>query len=296
MLTSRMIEVFRAVILNGSMSEAATALHISQPAVSRLIRDLETEIGFRLFERRNGRIYPNDDALVFYEEVHRAYIGLKRISHAAEQIRTNQTGTLRIACLPAIGLSIMPQIIADFRKKFPQVMISFKVVRSETAVQLVSSLQCDIGIVEASFSALSAKEGPTYDFESVCILPHGHRLVKEEKITPEDLKNEVFISLDPDSKTRSHIDTLFEAANISRSMQIETPMTNMACSLVLEGCGVSIVDPMTAAAFAAQGLIIRPFQPKATFSIRTLTSLHTARNPIIDIFCEALFRSISPFI
>ncbi len=296
MLTSRMVEVFRVVILNGSMSEAASALHISQPAVSRLIRDLETEIGFRLFERRNGRIYPNDDALVFYEEVHSAYIGLNRISQAAEQIRTNQTGALRIACLPAIGLSIMPQIIADFRKQFPQVLISFKVVRSETAVQLVSSLQCDIGIVEASFSALSAKEGPTYNFESVCILPPGHRLIEKETIQPEDLENEMFISLDPDSKTRSHIDALFEAANISRSMQIETPMTNMACSLTLENCGISIVDPMTAAVFAKQGLVSRPFKPKATFSIRTLTSQHTTRKPIIDIFCEALFRSISPFI
>lgn len=296
MLTSRMIEVFRAVILNGSMSEAASVLHISQPAVSRLVRDLESEIGFRLFDRRNGRIYPNDDAMAFYEEVHRAYIGLKRISQAAEQIRTHQTGALRIACMPAIGLSIMPQIIADFRKQFPQVMISFKVVRSETAVQLVSSLQCDIGIVEASFSALSAKEGPTYEFESVCILPPGHRLADKETIFPDDLKNEVFISLDPDSKTRSHIDTLFDAANITRSLQIETPMTNMACSLVLEGCGVSIVDPMTAAVFAKQGLISRPFEPQATFSMRTLTSLHTARNPIIDVFCDALFKSISTFI
>lgn len=295
MLTSRMVEVFRVVILNGSMSEAASALHISQPAVSRLIRDLETEIGFRLFERRNGRIYPNDDALVFYEEVHRAYIGLNRISQAAEHIRTNQTGALRIACLPAIGLSIMPQIIADFRKQFPNVLISFKVVRSETAVQLVSSLQCDIGIVQASFSALSAKEGPTHTFESVCVLPPGHRLVGKKVIQPEDLKDEVFISLDPDSKTRLHTDALFEAANVTRLMQIETPMTNMACSLVLENCGVAIVDPMTAAVFADQGLISRPFKPKAMFSIRTLTSLHTARNPVIEIFCEALERSISPY-
>ncbi len=293
MLTSRMIEAFRAVILNGSMSEAATFLHISQPAVSRLIRDLETGIGFRLFDRRHGRIYPNDDALTFYEEVHRSYIGLNRISQAAEKIRKHETGSLRIACMPAIGLSIMPRIIADFRNLYPDVTISFKVVRSETAVQLVSSLDCDVGIVEASFSALSAEEGPIYRFDSVCVLPPDHRLAHKAVIEPKDLENEVFISLDPDSRTRFHIDLAFDTAGVKRMMQVETPMTNMACALVLEGCGVSIVDPMTAAIFARQGLVSRPFRPAATFSFRTLSSSRVSGNRLVEGFYDALARSVS---
>lgn len=295
MLTSRMLEVFRAVILNGSMSEAAIVLHISQPAVSRLIKDLEFEIGFRLFERRHGRIYPNDDALKFYEEVHRAYIGLNHISQAAEQIRAKENSTLRIACMPAIGLSIMPKIIADFKKLYPGVAISFKVVRSETAVQLISSLQCDLAIVEASVSTLSAKDGPTFGFDSVCVLPPGHTLANNDIITPNDLENEVFISLDPDSRTRFHIDSVFENAGIKRYMQIETPMTNMACSLVLEGCGISIVDPMTAAVFARQGLVSLPFYPAASFSFHTLTSSRALGNDLVEGFHKVLSNSISRF-
>lgn len=295
MLTSRMIEAFRAVVLNGSMSKAAKRLHISQPAVSRLIRDLEIEIGFALFERRHGRVYPNDDALALYEEVHRAFIGLDRIAQAAGRIRDHETGILRIACMPAVGLSIMPTVIAKFRKSNPNVAISFKVVRSETAVQLVSALQCDIAIVEASFSALSAEAGSSYRLESVCALPPGHRLALHDIIRPEDLEGEVFISLDPDSKTRFNIDAAFASAGVSRTMLLETPMTNMACTLVMEGCGVSIVDPMTAEVFNRHGLVSRPFKPTATFSFHSLTSPGISGSSLAKEFNETLSQSISRF-
>jgi DNA-binding transcriptional LysR family regulator len=295
MLTLRMIEVFRTVILTGSMSEAAVRLHISQPAVSRLIRDLEAKIGFRLFDRRHGRIFANDDAMVFYQEVHRSFIGLERISHAAEKIRSHETGILRIACMPAVALSILPTIITRFRKKNPHVDISLKVVRSETAVHLVSDLHCDIAIVEASFAALSAEEGTTFPIACVCVLPPNHPLAKLDVITPQDLVDEVFISLDPDSKTRFNIDAAFASAGISRTLQLETPMTNMACSLVLEGCGVSIVDPMTAEVFARQGLQARPFEPAATFSIHTLTSPGISGRNLKKEFCEDIEQALTNF-
>ena len=116
MLTSRMIEAFRAVILNGSMSKAAGFMNISQPAVSRLIKDLELEVGFSLFERRQGRVIANREALSFYEEIHRSFVGMDRITKAAEKIKNQETGILRIACMPAVGLNIMPKAIANFQK------------------------------------------------------------------------------------------------------------------------------------------------------------------------------------
>jgi DNA-binding transcriptional LysR family regulator len=292
MLTSRMIEAFRAVIINGSMSEAAVFLHISQPAVSRLIRDLEAEIGFRLFDRQHGRVIANEDALVFFEEVQSSYIGLSRISQAAEQIRKHETGILRVACMPAIGLSIMPRVIANFQKIYPSILLSFKIVPSETVMQLITSLQCDIGFVEAAFTAISVDEGPLYHLKSVCVLPPGHRLADEAMIRPEHLENESFISLRADSQTRFKIDAIFESAGVTRSMRIETPLTNMVCALVMEGCGVSIVDPFTAAVFARQGLVMRPFRPTALFSYRALSSSRISGTSLLNAFFEVLSQTI----
>jgi len=292
MLTSRMIEAFRAVVLHGGMSGAAEFLHISQPAVSRLIRDLEAEVGFLLFERRRGRIYPNEDALAFYEEVHRAYIGMNTIARAAENIRKRELGVLKVACLPAVALSVMPKVIARFQHIHPDFKVSLQVVRSPSVMQFLTLGHCDIGFVEASFSAPSLIQGPFFHLATMCILPPGHRLASESVITPDLLAGESFISLGQDSKTRFKVDAVFTSAGVERRMMIESPLTNTISSLVLEGCGVSIVEPMTAAIFAQRGVIVKPFRPEILFSFRALSSPRISRSTIeqefYQVFCEAL--------
>lgn len=292
MITLRMIEAFRAVFINGSISEAAIFMHISQPAVSRLIKNLETEIGFQLFDRSRGRVYANDDALVFFEEVDRSYIGLDRLEQAARQIHQRETGGIKIACMPAVGFGIMPHVIAQFQQRYPNLEINIQVVQSTTVMRLLTSLQCDIGFVEESFDATSVESGPVYHLESVCILPPGHRLSNLSLIEPMDLAGESFISLALNSKTRFRIDAIFEAAGVHRLTKIEAPIMKMVCSLVVEGCGVSIVDPMTAATFVSQGLVVRRFQPSTLFSFRALSSPRISGTRLIDDFYDTFFSNL----
>jgi len=292
MLTFRMIEAFRAVIINGSISEAATFMNISQPAVSRLIKDLESEVGFQLFDRRHGRVFTNDDGLAFFEEVRRSYIGLNRIVQAAEHIKKRETGSIKVACLPAVGLSVMPKVIANFLKIYPDIKINTQILHSTAIIRLLTSLQCDIGIVESSLSAPSLRKGPVYNLDSVCVLPSGHRLTNETIIKPEHLADEPFISVGINSKFRFKLDSIFEAAGIKRTIQIEAPEMKMVASLVLEGCGISIVDPMTASTLIEQGLIVRPFHPSTPFSFKALSSSQTSKNTLVDEFYEVFAQII----
>jgi len=292
MMTLRMIEAFRAVFLNGSISEAAAFMHVSQPAVSRIIKDLETEVGFQLFDRRQGRIFANDDALAFFEEIDRSYIGLDRIKQAAMHIRKRETGAIKIACLPAVGLSIMPQVIANFQKIYPELGINIQVVQSTTVMRLLASLQCDIGFVEASFTAPAVDHGPVFNLDSVCILPPRHKLSQKSVIQPADLDGESFISLGSNSRTRFKIDAIFETTGINRLTQIEAPLMKIVCSLVLEGCGVSIVDPMTANTFIQSGLVIRPFRPSTPFSFRALSSSRISGTSLVNDFYEVFSNTL----
>lgn len=288
MLTFRMIEAFRAVILSGSISGAAGVLHVSQPAVSRLIRDLEVEVGFRLFDRKHGRVFANEDALEFFEEIHRAFTGLDRIALAAQQIRKRESGNLRLAVMPAVGLNVVSKVIAEIKEQYPGINVSLQIVRSTTVMQFLASLQCDVGIVESTYSAPSVEDGPSFQLECICVLPKTHRLASETVITPEHLENEPFVSLHPDSLMRTIIDGIFETAGINRTMQTEAPLTNAICALVLEGCGVSIVDPLAARTFYPLGLVGRPFRPKVEFSFRTFSTARLHKTDLLDSFYESL--------
>src|SRR3546814_2005723 len=81
----RQIEAFRTVIACGTTTRAAEILRISQPAISRLLADLERTTKLKLFDRGKGRIRPTAEGLAFYDEVQRAFIGLERLSFAAER-------------------------------------------------------------------------------------------------------------------------------------------------------------------------------------------------------------------
>src|SRR5680860_1373474 len=125
-LNLRQIEAFRAVFLTGSMTAAGDIMGISQPAVSRLIRDLEAEIGTRLFDRKGTRISATSDAVMLSREVERSFHGLDRIARAAEEMTRARRGALKIIATPATSIGWLPRIIARFRDERPGTVVSLK--------------------------------------------------------------------------------------------------------------------------------------------------------------------------
>jgi len=94
-INSRQVEAFRATMLTGSVTEAAALMTVTQPAVSRLLRDLQALLKMELFERRGTGLVPTAAAMALYTEVERSFVGLERITAAAEEIRGRRTGSLR---------------------------------------------------------------------------------------------------------------------------------------------------------------------------------------------------------
>ena len=107
-LSQRSLEAFRCVMRAGTVSAAADEMAISQPAVSRLIRDLEERLQLPLFSRRGGRVVATREAHELWTEVERSFVGLGQIERAATQIRQGYRATLTIAAAPAIASSVMP--------------------------------------------------------------------------------------------------------------------------------------------------------------------------------------------
>lgn len=271
----RQIEAFRAVMDAGSVTGGAAQLRISQPAVSRLISQLEHTTKLRLFVRSKQRVVPTAEALVLYKEVEKAFIGIEQLQRTASDIRNLVTGNLRIVSLPALGLSFLPHVIKRYRKKYPNVAVSLQTRSSRTVIDWISSLQFDIGLASNATDSASVATELFASSEAVCVLPPGHSLATKEIILPEDLKDEEVISLAIEDQTRSQIDRVFEHAGQELQTSLETPYAATACAMVMEGLGLSIVSPFTAEEFRSRGIVIRRFAPKITF--RTMLLRPAAR-------------------
>ena len=103
------------VMETGSVTQAGKLLYISQPAVSRLIADLEEHVNFQLFDRRKKRLIPTVEAKLLYDEVEKAFIGLSSIEDTAQSILELKRGHLRLIAMPGIAILLLPQVIKDFK-------------------------------------------------------------------------------------------------------------------------------------------------------------------------------------
>lgn len=262
----RQLEAFRAVITSGSVTHAAQSMHLSQPAVSKLIADLEHAIGFKLFIRTKGSaLTATPEAEFFFHEVEQSFIGIEALKRTAGNIRNLATGNLHIASLPALSFSFLPRVISEFYKRYPGVSIRLYTYSSSTVRQWLANQQFDVGLATRAHEISGVSSTTFLRSVGACVLPPGHRLADHDVIEPADLAGEPFISLMSGDQTRRRIDRVFEDAGVERALVVETQYAMTVCSLVMQGVGCSIVNPAAASDFVAQGLLIRPFRPRIEF-------------------------------
>ncbi len=258
------IDAFRAVMLSGSMTVAAKELNTSQPNVSRLIAQLEKEVGFKLFVRIAGRLEATPEAFAFYRDVERSYVGLSQLNRSAQAIKHLGTGHLRIGAVPSIALTVLPAIVRDFAKLRPDVRVSMHSSDSITIAQWTASRYCDIGITSYLTNAIGVEAELALQTSGVCVIPPDHALArKDSPIVPRDLDGEAFISLAHED--RKNIDAVFARASDGRVLAYESQYAAVICNMVSIGMGIGIVNPVVAHHFRNLEIAVRPFLPTVPF-------------------------------
>lgn len=271
-LNHRQIEAFRAVFQTGGMTAAGALLGVTQPAVSRLIRDLEAETGLALFDRKGGAIAPTPEAIALYNEVQRSFHGLDQVARAATELRRQRSQTLRIAASVGPSFFCLPPVITDFHRKHPDVVISLQSCSSPEVMDLVASHRCDIGV------AVVPAQGPGVEIEAlpgqnvVCILPPDHPLTRKRVIRPKDLADVPLMMISEYSLMRQRILQSFEAAGVAPKIVLDSSYSGAICSLVADGVGVSVLDPVTARAYAGRGIVLRRYEPAVPYELKLVHS------------------------
>ena len=290
-LTHRQVEVFRAVMNTGNVTQAAQSLHTSQPTVSRELARLEQVLHINLFDRVRGRLRPTAQALALLEEVQRSYLGLERIAAAAKSLREFTQGRLAIACLPALAHGLLPQAVKLFAAQHPQVGLSITPQESPLLEEWLTEQRFDLGLCERQHAPAATALTPLLQADEVCVLPDGHPLLARRVLRPKDFAGLPFVSFAPSDPYRQQVDALFEQQGVVRRLALETASAASVCALVRLGLGVAIVNPLTAMELAGTGLQVRPLSVSIPFAVTLVVPQLRPASPLRDAFVKCLHQA-----
>jgi DNA-binding transcriptional LysR family regulator len=285
-LNLRALKSFHEIIQSGSATAAADRLGLSQPGVSRLIAQLERDVGFDLFYREKGRLVPTADGLSVYEEVDLAFSNIERINALVRDIRNHNTGQLKIVASPSFSEGILPDVVARFLKAYPKVRLHVDSRSVETAKNQVATRAADCGFAKLPLDRPDIRSEKIVSSDTVCVLPRRHPLAKMENLSPQQLKDAPLILLGSGSWNRVQVEDAFKKARVDALVKIETHTVGSACTFAGRGLGIAIVNELMAKSFAKGDLVLRPFRPKILHEFVFITSALSPMNRLTRAFLD----------
>jgi DNA-binding transcriptional LysR family regulator len=293
-LSQHALQAFHLTVLTGSVSAAAETLCRSQPAVSRLLKELERDVGFRLFDRVKGRLQPTAEARLLFAAVRRSLIGLDRIASVVGEIRQGRRGTVTLAAMPSAA-SFLPPVLRDFIAARPGMGIALHAIPSEAVVQMILTGGCDLGFINSVTPTPGLQVERRYGIPCACILPPEHRLAESGVIRPEDMEGEALVALSTTTGIGAQLATILEQHGVSKLTKVETHLSSIVSDFVMIGVGIGVVDGLTVAAHVAKGGNARPFEPAVRFEVKVVRSVETELSANLTLLlklCDQAFASV----
>lgn len=249
---------------NLNLTETAKALHTSQPGISKAILELEGELGIDIFARHGKRLKritePGLQVLQAIEIIMREVGNLKRIG---EEFSQQDAGTLSIATTHTQARYVLPGPVAALRKRHPKVAISLHQGTPEQVAQMLIDETAEVGLATESLSAFEQLVTlRCYEWQHMLVLPAGHALAQQERLTLEQLAGEPLITYHPSFTGRTRIDQAFAARGLAPSIVLEAIDSDVIKTYVRLGLGVGIVAEMAVrddpACAPGGDLVVRP--------------------------------------
>jgi DNA-binding transcriptional LysR family regulator len=295
LFTVKPMQAFREVLRYGSVTLAANQMRLSQPATSRLIAQLEQEVGFELFYRDRGRLVPTPDGLLLFEEIERALDSLNRASDLALDIAEFRVGQLRIAAPPSFLESILPNVAARFLATYPRVRLTLDSQGVETTKALIASRAVDAGIVKLPLNRPDLRHEIILVSQTACVMHGKNPLADRKLIDPAALKDEPLILLGLGTSSRAQVEAVFTKAGIKPSVRVETHTIASACALAARGMGVAIVSELLSANYVGRDMVSRRFSPTILHEYAFVTAAATPPSRLALAFldcCKAEMEAV----
>jgi len=284
-LTLRQVEAFKAVIESGTISGAAQLVHVSQPAMSKLIAHFEADTGLKLFDRLKGRLAPTECGMQLYDAIDRIFAGVRQVENAAEAIRRAERGRVLVGVLPALSGSFIQRATMGFLKLRHNLFCSVESLTSQWIVDRLITRKLDVGLVEGRIDNPYVTLEPLMEHPLVCIMPQYHPLAAKSQIEPRDLDQIPFVAFHPDADVGQRVEEMFKAYQVKTEIVLVVNVTPTLCEFVAAGLGVSLVHPLVLGDLKDR-LAVRRFEPEMLVRFQICRRADGRNAELVEAFAQ----------
>jgi DNA-binding transcriptional LysR family regulator len=294
----RHIEVFHAVMQAGTVSGAAQMLHISQPAVTKVLQHCEAQLGVNLFERTRGKFLPTPEAQRLIVEVDRLHGDLVAIRRLAASLRTGETQSVRLAATPAVGLTVVPAAMARWRKALPggHCALSTQHTRELVSALLLGEADMALSLQDPHHPGIRAEVLATAPM-AVLVPIQDPAARHTGALHVRELPAEI-IGMADDDPLGSRVMAECEAHGHLPQTRISVQTYALARALAEAGLGLTVVDPFTAATANRMLVRVRALEPALPVPLYLLSAhsapLSQAARHLVKYLREAAADCLGP--
>jgi DNA-binding transcriptional LysR family regulator len=292
-LDTKQLEAFVAVMSIGSMTGAAKALGKSQPVVTRLIQDLEEELGFELLHRNGPRIAPTEQGVMFFAQAELFLSGLRTISERARGIAGAEARAIEIASIPAIAAGIVPRALDMLPKQLMPRHVHLKSTAPENVVQAVVARTADVGIASLPLDHPGIDIHWIGEVPCVAVVSSHDELAAKPVLTARDLQNRRLVSSANPYRLRMRINQALEQQGVVPSGVVDSNATYVSLSLARAGIGVAIVESVTLYGLPITDVKVLPLDFHIPFYWAVVTATGRPLPPSVENFIAAVEETAS---
>lgn len=285
------LRAFNAVMKTGSVTAAAEALLLTQPAVSKLLRALEAEVGFALFLRLKGRMVPSPQGRAFHQRCERLLAEIEDLSTVARNVAENRVGELRLVSMLQLSITVLPSALCLFQARYPDVFVSLEVIPRRDADRWIAGVAFDLGVTALPMEWPGLIYEPFMAMDPVAVVPQAHPLAGRAEIDASDLHGQDFIRLTHPNLLRSHVDRALVETNAHPAVRAEVSSPVTACALAAQGIGIAVVDAHSPRAVPLEGLRVVRWRAPITLTYGFFQPLEGS-NPFVKPFKEMFKAAI----
>jgi DNA-binding transcriptional LysR family regulator len=277
--------VFYEVVKHKSLSKAAEELFISQPAVTKHIKELEKKVSMGLIQRRRGKFALTDAGKILFRHTQKISSNLMEIENALGDLQKDHHGLLKIGTTESYSKCLMPELLSGFQTSFPSIKIALDVGNSEEIEKSLLTYRNDLALIGVTKESAKFEWIPFLKEELVLIVSPVHPLAKRQSVSLRELEEYPLIIRAKGSTTRRILLQAFKVLDIYPSLLIEAGSSEFIKQWVSEGKGVSVIVKRTVEDEEKRGMIKTvPLLEKLHLEVAFLYLKKERSNPAIKTF------------